>query len=90
MPESWLENPLLTPIFDQIGTIVDYTHLSIYVLDGSDLALLAYRGPVPATEASLFSFPLARAGGARRVLGDKAPLLIAVPRGLAGGAREHL
>lgn len=77
MSETWLENPLLTPIFDQIATLVEYTHVSIYVRDGNDLALLAYRGPVPSAVASLFNFPLARAGGARRVIGERAPLLIA-------------
>jgi len=81
MAESSLENPLLAPILDQIKEIVDYTHVSIYVLDGTDLTLLAYRGPVPATEASLFSFPLSKAGGARWVISHEVPLLIADAKG---------
>ena len=90
MPPTRSENPLLTPVLDQVGTLVDWTHVSIYVLDGEDITLLAYRGPVPFREASHFSFPLARAGGARRVITGRAPLLIADAKGDSDVARSFL
>ena len=87
---SPLENPLLTPLFDQVRQIVDYAHVSIYLQDGSDLRLLAYRGPIPPGWAALFSFPLKKAGGARWVIEHQTRLLIADARGDSTIARSFL
>lgn len=71
-----LENPLLTPIFDDINSIIPCTHIGIYFLEGIDLRLIAYRGPIPSDQASMFNFPLEKSGGARWVIQHESPLLI--------------
>ena len=82
-----LENPLLTPIFDHVATIVPYTHIGIYYKEGNDLRLIAYRGPIPVDHASKFNFPVDKSGGARWVLNHHKPLLIADT--LADSALAH-
>jgi GAF domain-containing protein len=57
--------------------MIDYTHVSIYVVDGPDLTLTAYRRPIPQDHVALFNFLLAKAGGARSVIQTDAPVLIA-------------
>lgn len=82
-----LENPLLTPIFDHVATIVPYTHIGIYYKERNDLRLIAYRGPIPVDHASKFNFPVEKSGGARWVLNHHKPLLIADT--LADSALAH-
>ncbi|MBN1317681.1 MAG: GAF domain-containing sensor histidine kinase [Anaerolineales bacterium] len=78
---EYLENPLLAPIFDRVQQLVPCVHVSIYVVEDSDLTLVAYRGPVPAGRAALFSFPLQTAGGAHWVIQNASRLLISDAKG---------
>jgi len=50
--------PLLGLILDQLKTIVEYDGASILAMDGDDLQVLAYRGPIPQEEALQLRFPL--------------------------------
>jgi two-component system nitrate/nitrite sensor histidine kinase NarX len=79
--------PLLELILDQLKKVVDYSGASILTLEGKDLAVRAYRGPIPGDEARRICFPLAGALVNREVIRQQAPLLIADVRGDAPLAR---
>jgi PAS domain-containing protein len=80
--------PLLELILDQLKKVVDYSGASILTLEGEDLAVRAYRGPIPGDEARRICFPLAGALVNREVIRQQAPLLIADVRGDAPLARK--
>jgi signal transduction histidine kinase len=73
--------PLLGLILDQLKSVVDYDGTSILKLDGSELRLLAYRGPIPHQAALQLRFPLEAAGVNRQVIQRKEPIIIPDVRG---------
>ena len=68
---------MLAPIFDHIESLVGgCIHISIYLMQGPDLTLRAYRGPIPPHEAEMMSLPVRNGGGATWVIENETPLLI--------------
>jgi PAS domain S-box-containing protein len=78
--------PLLGVILDQVREVVAYTAASIFVLDGDELCILAYRGP--GADLSDFCLPLAEAGANREVIQRRVPLIIDDVRSDTPLARE--
>jgi len=68
--------PLLELILDQLKKVVAYSGASILTLEGSDLIVRAYRGPIPTDEARHLRFPLERALVNREVIRQREPLVI--------------
>jgi signal transduction histidine kinase len=92
MPELITENPLVTSIFDQIKTIVDYTHVAIFYVEDPNVTLLEYRGPIPSSQVSLVNFDLNSTPIFSWVNKNKAPLLLADVMGdtpIAQNQREN-
>jgi signal transduction histidine kinase/predicted hydrocarbon binding protein len=73
--------PLLGLILDQLRVVVDYSGATLFLLEGSDLVVLAHRGPIPRDEVLALRFPLDRAGVNRVVIEGQTPLIIEDVRG---------
>jgi two-component system nitrate/nitrite sensor histidine kinase NarX len=73
--------PLLDLILDQLRTVIDYTGASILILEGEDLTVQAYRGPIPREEAQQLRFPVEEALVNRQVLQQRKPTIIPDVRG---------
>jgi signal transduction histidine kinase/predicted hydrocarbon binding protein len=69
--------PLLDLILDQLRTVIDYDGASILALEKDELAVQAYRGPIPREEARQMRFPLEQALVNRQVIQGREPLVIA-------------
>ncbi len=69
--------PLLALILDQLKDVVEYRDASILTMEGDELEILAYWGPVPAEQLVGRRFALARAAANRRVIESKEPLIVA-------------
>ncbi|MBC7334649.1 MAG: GAF domain-containing protein [Clostridia bacterium] len=78
---------LLDLVLDQLKTVVDYTGASILILDGEELSVCAYRGPIAKEKALQLRFPLEQAPLNRWVIQQQEPLVIADVRGDAPPAR---
>jgi signal transduction histidine kinase/predicted hydrocarbon binding protein len=68
--------PLLNMILDQLKTVVDCTGASILILEGKDLVMQAYRGPIPREKARHLRFPLREAQVNRQVIRGREPIAI--------------
>jgi two-component system nitrate/nitrite sensor histidine kinase NarX len=68
--------PLMDLILDQLKTVVDYTGASILILEGTDLGVQAYRGPIPSEEARQLRFPLEKALVNLQVIRRREPIII--------------
>lgn len=79
--------PLLDLVLDQLKTVVDYTGASILIMEGDELAVQAYRGPIPRGAARELRFRLQEAPVNRRVIERRQPLAIADVRGDSSEAR---
>ena len=79
--------PLLNLILDQLKTVVDYAGASILILDGEDLVVQAYSGPIPREEARHLRFPLQEALVNRQVIERREPIAIPDVRGNTSLAR---
>jgi two-component system nitrate/nitrite sensor histidine kinase NarX len=79
--------PLLNLILDQLKTVVDYTGASILILEGKDLVVQAYRGPIPREETRQLRFPLEEALVNRQVIQRRKPIIIPDIRGNTSLAR---
>jgi len=79
--------PLLGLILDQLRVVVDYDGAAVMILEGKNLALLSYRGPIPQEDALRLCFPLERALVNREVIRRREPVIIPDVRGDAPLAR---
>jgi PAS domain S-box-containing protein len=79
--------PLLDLILDQLKTVVDYTGASILILEGEELAVQAYRGPIAPEKAGSLRFSLEKALVNRRVVRRREPVVIQDVRGSTSLAR---
>ena len=70
-----LEN-LLETVLDQLKTVIDYIGASILTLDGDQLVVRAYRGPIDKDNARKLRFPIETAALNREVLNQRQPLMI--------------
>jgi nitrate/nitrite-specific signal transduction histidine kinase len=77
MPNLILENELLTPIFEQIKSIVDFTHVLILYVEEQNVNLVGYRGPMPLDQASLINFDLYNSAFLQLVYSSRAAVLLA-------------
>lgn len=50
------ENPILEPLFDRLGELMEYTEASLYRHEADCITLVTYRGPVPQAHALSLSF----------------------------------
>jgi signal transduction histidine kinase len=69
--------PLLNFILDQLKVMVDYTSVSILMLDRDDLVVTEYRGPYPRAKVLHSRFPVEGAVGGREVVSRREPVIIA-------------
>jgi len=69
--------PLLSLILDQLKGMVDYTGAVIYLVEGEDLSVMDYRGPVSLDQALRMRFPIEGAAGYEKVIRERSPLIIA-------------
>jgi signal transduction histidine kinase len=72
--------PLLGMILDELRTVLDCTGTSILGLDGDDLVVRAYRGPIPAAEARSIRLPLSRASVNHEVIQRREPVIVSDTR----------
>jgi signal transduction histidine kinase len=89
MTELVLENPLFTKVFDEIKTIVDYTHVSIFFQEGNEVSLIAYRGPMTFEQASIINFDLAESAIFLWISKHNMQLLMSDTLGATPIARMH-
>ncbi|GAB4537318.1 MAG: hypothetical protein Kow0063_23920 [Anaerolineae bacterium] len=68
--------PLLDLILDQLKGVLDYSGASILILEGEDLVVRAYRGPIPEHEAQQLRFSLEKALVNRQVTQGRKPIII--------------
>jgi signal transduction histidine kinase len=68
--------PLLGLILDQLRAVVPYDGASVFTLDGEILTLVAYRGPIPESDAMGYRFLLAQTGANRSVVEGRSPIII--------------
>ncbi|HDN80542.1 MAG TPA: GAF domain-containing protein, partial [Chloroflexi bacterium] len=73
--------PLLGLILDKLKTVVDYTGAAVMTLEGEDLVIRAYQGPIPQEDALQLRFPLERAPVNREVIHRREPVIIPDVRG---------
>ncbi|MCC7355073.1 MAG: GAF domain-containing sensor histidine kinase, partial [Anaerolineae bacterium] len=73
--------PLLGLILDQLGAVVDYNGASILALEGDDLEVLAYRGPIAQGEILHHHLPLQTSPVNREVVRRRQPVIISDVRG---------
>jgi PAS domain S-box-containing protein len=67
---------LLGVVLDQLKLVLDYTGAAVFALEGDDLQILAYRGPIEPDEAARIRFSLDRAGANREVVRRREPVII--------------
>lgn len=68
--------PLLGLILDQVAALVDYLAGAVAIVQGDDLAILAYRGPLPVEQVVGTRVPLAWAGSILPVSAGTTPVII--------------
>ena len=74
---SMLEmEPLLGLTLDQLKAVVDYSGAAVMAMEGEDLTILAYRGPIPPEESLQVRFSLERAPTNREVIRRREPVII--------------
>ena len=78
---------LLDIILDQLSTVVDYTGASIMTLEGSDLVMRVYRGPIPNEKARMIRFPVEDTMVNHEVIRQEKPLVIPDVQGKTNLAR---
>jgi PAS domain S-box-containing protein len=75
---STLELPaLLTALVEQLRTVVEYDGMAIYLLEGNDLTVTEYVGPLPRHEALAIRLPLSETAGCREVIEQRHPVRFA-------------
>jgi PAS domain S-box-containing protein len=79
--------PLLSQVLDQLQAVVAYDGASILVLEGDELQLAAYRGPIPLEAVRGLRFPLSDAGANRDVVLGREPVVIPDVLGAGDQAR---
>jgi PAS domain S-box-containing protein len=67
---------LLGVILDQLKLVLDYTGAAVFALEGDNLRILAYRGPIAHEEAAHIRFSLDKAGANREVVRRREPVII--------------
>jgi signal transduction histidine kinase len=70
------ENPLFTSIFDQIDSLIQYTHMAVFGLDGITVSMIAYRGPMRADLMRSMDFDNSKQGFVNWILNNQSPILI--------------
>jgi len=70
-------SPLLSLILDQLKVMIDYTGLSILLLEGDELIVREYRGPYPRDKALQARFSLQASVGGQAVISRREPVIIA-------------
>jgi PAS domain S-box-containing protein len=68
--------PLLGRTLDHLGEVLAYAAASIMILDENTLKIVAYRGPIPHTEALELRFPVDEAGANQAVIQRREPIII--------------
>lgn len=68
--------PLLGLILDQLLTVVDYTGAAIFVLEGDDVRVLDYRGPLPQRQMRDLRIPVTEAVGYQAVRQCNGPIIV--------------
>jgi len=68
--------PLLGAILDQLKAVMDYGSAAVLTLEGEDLVVQDYRGPLPRDEVVDRRIALAEAIVFRRVVERRAPLIV--------------
>jgi PAS domain S-box-containing protein len=73
--------PLLGLILDQLHAVMEYSGATIFTLQGDELAILDYRGPITAEQARRIRFSLSQAAANRAVIEQREPVIIGDVRG---------
>jgi PAS domain S-box-containing protein len=68
--------PLLRLILNQLRKVVDYSGAAIFTLEGQELVILDYQGPISQEEALKLHFPLNEAGVNTEVIRRRIPVII--------------
>ncbi len=68
--------PLLGLVLDQLKDIVDYSGATILKMEGNDLIVLAYRGPIPQEEALKLCFKQEHSQVNHEVIQRREPVII--------------
>lgn len=68
--------PLLELVLDQLKTLVDYDGASLLTLQGDELVVLCYRGPIPQQQALQGRFSLERSQLDQEIIRRQEPIII--------------
>jgi two-component system nitrate/nitrite sensor histidine kinase NarX len=68
--------PLLALTLDQLKTVVDYTAVTIAMVEGDDLIPLGYRGPLSRDQVARIRFPIVQAAGYQEMLRRRGPVIV--------------
>ena len=76
MQDSIFETPPFQRIFDQIQNLVPFTHAAVFFMEGSEVTLIAYRGPMPLDQLQPINFDLSSSKILNTIHSTGEPLLI--------------
>jgi len=79
--------PLLELILEQLKVVVDYTGATIVALEGDQVTVFAYRGPIPQEKIIGWDLPLQETRVSRELISRQEPLIISDIRGDTPRAR---
>jgi two-component system nitrate/nitrite sensor histidine kinase NarX len=79
--------PLLEVLLAQLKNLLDYTGATVYSVEGEELRVLDYQGPVPRTVALNLRFPIDQAFGLGQVILERQALVIPDIKGQSDAAR---
>jgi PAS domain S-box-containing protein len=68
--------PLMKLILEQLKAVVNFDGASVMVLDGEQLRILAYQGPIPQKQALEIKFPLDKAEVNSLVIHKREPIIV--------------
>ena len=77
MPDYFINNPVLTPIFEHIKSLVDYTHIGIFYLDGAEVILVTMQGPIHLQHKNLIRFKVSDSYNISLIVSNNTPFLLA-------------
>jgi PAS domain S-box-containing protein len=78
---------LVGMLLDQLRVVVEYSGAAVFSLQGNELCILSYRGPIPQHEAANICFSLDDAHVNREVIQYRKPIIIDDVRGSSPLAR---
>ena len=74
--DSIFETASFHRIFDEIQNLISFTHVAVFFLEGTEVTLVAYRGPILPDRLRAVNFDISDFKNLDTILSTSAPLLI--------------